>query len=204
MKRKLYFTFLLCLVSNCIFAVQVYNRNGRTNNKTSGAILFVSDVKKNLTIHTRLASASPTVTEWNEDLVSCNVKNTCYNFVDSTKTSNLYSDYLDNSSAQSTEKIFEVVEKQPAFNGNLYQWLSQNMQYPAYALENGIEGKVFLRFIVEKDGSITNVEVVRSSDPSLEKEAVRLVNSMPKWRHGINVGQPVRVKYNLVIPFKIR
>lgn len=102
------------------------------------------------------------------------------------------------------EKIFEVVEKQPSFKGNVNQWLGQNLRYPPAAEENGIEGKVIVQFVVEKDGSVTQVKAVRSPDPSLEKEAIRVVSMMPKWSPGINNGQPVRVKYTLPVTFKLQ
>lgn len=102
------------------------------------------------------------------------------------------------------EKIFEVVEKSPSFKGNINQWLNQNLRYPAAAEENGIEGKVIVQFVVEKDGSVTQIKAVRSPDPSLEKEAIRVVSMMPKWTPGINNGQPVRVKYTLPVSFKLQ
>jgi protein TonB len=78
------------------------------------------------------------------------------------------------------------------------------MQYPPVAAENGIEGTVVVGFVVERDGSISNVNVLRSPDPSLSKEAVRVVKSMPKWNPGMQNGSPVRVKYNVPVKFKLQ
>ena len=104
-------------------------------------------------------------------------------------------------------KVFDVVEQQPAFPGGqgaLLSWLSQNIHYPAVAEENGIQGRVVVSFVVEKDGSISNVQVVRGVDPSLDKEATRVVKSMPKWTPGKQNGQAVRVKYNVPVTFKLQ
>ena len=104
-------------------------------------------------------------------------------------------------------KVFDVVEQQPAFPGGqgaLLQWLSQNIHYPAVAEENGIQGRVVVSFVVEKDGSISNVQVVRGVDPSLDKEAARVVKAMPKWTPGKQNGQAVRVKYNVPVTFKLQ
>ena len=106
-----------------------------------------------------------------------------------------------------TQKIFEVVEQQPQFPGGqaaLFSWLSQNIHYPPVAEENGIYGRVTLSFVVEPDGSISNVQVVRGVDPSLDKEAVRVTKAMPKWQPGKQNGQAVRVKYNLPVTFKLQ
>ena len=106
-----------------------------------------------------------------------------------------------------TQKIFDVVEQQPQFPGGqaaLFSWLSQNIHYPPVAEENGIYGRVTVSFVVEPDGSISNVQVVRGVDPSLDKEAVRVTKAMPKWQPGKQNGQAVRVKYNLPVTFKLQ
>ena len=105
------------------------------------------------------------------------------------------------------QKVWEVVEQQPSFPGGpsaLMQWLSSNIHYPPVAEENGIQGRVVVSFIVEPDGSISNVQVVRGVDPSLDKEAVRVCKAMPKWQPGKQNGQAVRVKYNLPVTFKLQ
>jgi protein TonB len=103
------------------------------------------------------------------------------------------------------DKIFDVVEQAPSFKeGDVRAWLARNMQYPPVAAENGISGRVVVGFVVEKDGSISHVQVLRGVDPSLDKEAVRVVKSMPKWNPGMQNGSPVRVKYNVPVQFKLQ
>ena len=102
-------------------------------------------------------------------------------------------------------KIYDVVEQLPSFpGGNVMAWLSQNMHYPPVAEENNIQGRVMVSFVVEPDGSISNVAVVKGVDPSLDKEAARVVKAMPKWNPGKQNGQAVRVKYNLPVTFKLQ
>ena len=104
-------------------------------------------------------------------------------------------------------KIFTVVEQMPMFPGGdaaLMQYLSQNIHYPAVAAENGVQGRVVVGFVVERDGSITDVNVLRSVDPSLDKEAVRVVKSMPKWNPGKQNGSAVRVKYQVPVSFRLQ
>lgn len=101
-------------------------------------------------------------------------------------------------------KVFTVAEHMPSFKGNVNQWLSQNLTYPAVAAENGIEGRVIVKFVVEKDGRVTDVQVVRSVDPALDREAVNTVKRMPKWNPGMNNGQPARVWFTLPVNFKLQ
>ncbi len=104
------------------------------------------------------------------------------------------------------QEVFTVVEQQPAFPGGmeaLIKYLSENIVYPTIAEENGIQGRVICSFIVERDGSVTNVEVVKRVDPALDQEAVRVVKSMPKWIPGKVKGKAVRVKYTLPISFNL-
>lgn len=105
------------------------------------------------------------------------------------------------------EKVFEVVEQMPSFPGGdkaLMDFLSNNVKYPVVAQENGVQGRVMISFVVEKDGSITDVRVVRSVDPSLDKEAARVVKSMPRWIPGKQNGAAVRVKYNVPVSFRLQ
>ena len=101
------------------------------------------------------------------------------------------------------QKIFDVVEQQPQFPGNLNQYLRDHINYPTIAQENGIQGKVIVQFVVERDGSITQVNVIRGVDPSLDKEAVRVVKRMPKWTPGMQDGKPVRVRFTLPVNFRL-
>ncbi len=106
-----------------------------------------------------------------------------------------------------SNKVFDVVEQMPSFPGGnaaLMAWLSKNINYPAAAAENGIQGRVIVAFVVEPNGSISNVKVVRSVDPSLDKEAASVVGRMPKWNPGKQNGQEVRVKYNVPVTFKLQ
>ena len=104
-------------------------------------------------------------------------------------------------------KVFDVVEQMPSFPGGpsaLMQFLSSNIKYPVVAEENGVQGRVVCTFVVEKDGSITDVRVIKSVDPSLDKEAVRVVKSMPKWIPGKQNGSAVRVKYTVPVTFRLQ
>ena len=104
-------------------------------------------------------------------------------------------------------KVFDVVEQMPSFPGGqaaLMQWLASNMSYPVIAAENGVQGRVIVQFVVEKDGSVSDVQVVKSVDPSLDKEAARVVKAMPKWIPGRQNGAAVRVKYTVPVTFKLQ
>ncbi len=104
-------------------------------------------------------------------------------------------------------KVFDVVEQMPSFPGGqsaLMSYLANNIKYPVVAQENGVQGRVVVSFVVERDGSITDVQVVRSVDPSLDREAQRVVRSMPKWIPGKQNGQAVRVKYNVPVSFRLQ
>ncbi len=104
-------------------------------------------------------------------------------------------------------KVFEAVEQMPSFPGGdaaLMRYLSDNINYPAVAAENGVQGRVVLSFIVERDGHITDVNILRSVDPSLDREAIRVVKSMPRWIPGKQNGQSVRVKYKLPVTFRLQ
>jgi protein TonB len=104
-------------------------------------------------------------------------------------------------------KVFDVVEQMPSFpggNGALLEYLASHVKYPVVAQENGVQGRVIVSFVVEKDGSITDVRVVRSVDPSLDREAARVVSSMPRWTPGKQNGSAVRVKYNVPVMFKLQ
>ncbi len=104
--------------------------------------------------------------------------------------------------------VFVVVETMPEFPGGqqaLFKYLSENVKYPVIAQENGIQGRVICQFVVNKDGAIVDVEVVRSGgDPSLDKEAVRVIKSMPKWNPGKQRGKAVRVKYTVPVNFRLQ
>jgi len=103
--------------------------------------------------------------------------------------------------------IFEVVEQKPEFPGGeqvLLRWIANNIKYPTIAIENGIQGIVFVNFVVDRDGGISNAKVLRSVDPLLDKEALRVVNMLPKWEPGKQRGKPVRVSYTIPIHFRLQ
>ena len=105
------------------------------------------------------------------------------------------------------DEIFVVVEEQPEFPGGntaMMKFLGDNIKYPVIAQENGIQGRVITNFVVEKDGSITDVQVVRGVDPSLDKEAIRVIQSMPKWKPGKQRGSSVRVRFTLPVVFRLQ
>ena len=104
-------------------------------------------------------------------------------------------------------KIFTVVEQMPLFPGGdaaLMGYLRDNIHYPTVAAENGVQGRVVVGFVVERDGSITDVNVLRSVDPSLDREAMRVVKAMPKWTPGKQNGSAVRVKYQVPVTFRLQ
>ena len=101
---------------------------------------------------------------------------------------------------------FVSIEKQPQFPGGLqsfYQYLSRNIKYPKEDVKNKVQGKVFMSFVVEKDGRLTDIHVVRGVSPQIDDEAVRVISASPKWHPGIQFGVPVRVKYNINVNFKL-
>lgn len=105
------------------------------------------------------------------------------------------------------DRIFEIVEENAQFPGGddaCYKWLYDNIKYPAIAQEQGIQGRVFVRFVVNKDGSIVDVEVTRSPDPSLSREAERVIKMMPKWKPARQGNKPVRSRFNLPVMFKLQ
>ena len=106
----------------------------------------------------------------------------------------------------SDEKIFDVVEQPPSFPGGqaaLLSYLSKNVKYPEEALKDNVQGRVIVGFIVEKDGSVSNAKIIRGVDSALDKEAIRIVMSMPKWTPGRQNGRNVRTKYNVPVNFKL-
>ena len=112
----------------------------------------------------------------------------------------------DDSTTSDNEKVYQVVGQQPNFPGGkeeLFKYLAFNMIYPADAAKNKVEGRVLVTFVIEHDGSISNVNVVNSVYPSLDKEAIRVVSGMPKWIPGKANGKTVRVKYTIPITFRL-
>jgi protein TonB len=109
-------------------------------------------------------------------------------------------------SAEETQ-IFMVVESMPEFPGGepaLYKYLAENIKYPQMAKESGIQGRVFVTFVVERDGSVTDVRVLRGIGGGCDEEAIRVVQSMPRWTPGKQRGKSVRVQYNLPVKFTLQ
>lgn len=107
------------------------------------------------------------------------------------------------------EKVYNIamVEQKPEFVGGeaaMYKWLSDHINYPAAAAEEGVSGRVVVEFEVSKTGSIEKVRIIRGRHPALDKEALRVVKSMPKWNPGRNNGQPVKVTYTLPVTFRLQ
>ena len=103
---------------------------------------------------------------------------------------------------------FQLVEEKPSFQGGdanqFSKWVNSRLQYPEIAKENGVQGRVTLQFTVEKDGSVTKVKVLRGVDPSLDKEAVRVVSMSPKWKPGKQRDRAVPVTYTFPVIFQLR
>ena len=104
-------------------------------------------------------------------------------------------------------EVFSVVEDEPEFPGGveaLYKYLAENIKYPVLAKEKGTQGRVYVTFVVEKDGSVTDAKVLRGVSEEVDAEALRVINAMPKWKPGMQQGVPVRVQYNIPIIFKLQ
>ena len=109
--------------------------------------------------------------------------------------------------SQKNQKVYEVVDEMPVFTGGmpaLIEYLQTNLKYPQDAEKQKVEGRVLVSFVVETDGSVTDVKVVRKVFPSLDSEAIRVVQAMPKWTPGKQDNKPVRVRYILPIAFNLK
>ena len=104
-------------------------------------------------------------------------------------------------------EVFTIVEEMPSYPGGdmkMYEYLGKNIKYPQIARESGIQGRVFVNFVVEPDGSVSNVKVLRGIGGGCDEEAIRVVKSMPKWKPGKQRGKAVRVSYTLPVVFKLQ
>ncbi len=109
-------------------------------------------------------------------------------------------------SVQKSNSIFTIVDQQPEFpsgEAEMMKYIQKNLKYPPFARENGIQGRMAVSFSVERDGSITDIKVIRSPAEELSQEAIRIVKNMPKWKPGLQRGKPLRVKYILPITFRL-
>ena len=105
------------------------------------------------------------------------------------------------------QQIFQVVEEMPEFPGGMgecMKFLGKNIKYPTISQENGVQGRVIVQFVVNRDGSIVDPVVVRGVDPYLDKEALRVISTMPKWKPGKQRGKAVRVKYTVPVMFRLQ
>ena len=105
------------------------------------------------------------------------------------------------------QQIFQVVEEMPEFPGGMgecMKWLGKNIKYPTISQENGVQGRVIVQFVINRDGSIVDAKVVRGVDPYLDKEALRVVNQMPKWSPGKQRGKAVRCQFTLPVQFRLQ
>ena len=105
------------------------------------------------------------------------------------------------------QQIFQVVEEMPEFPGGMgecMKFLAKNIKYPTIAQENGVQGRVIVQFVVNRDGSIVDPVVMRGVDPHLDKEALRVIGMMPKWKPGKQRGKEVRVKYTVPVMFRLQ
>ena len=107
----------------------------------------------------------------------------------------------------SNKKIYDVVEMPPSFPGGqaaLLAWIASHVNYPQKAMESRIEGRIIVGFVIECDGSVSQAKIIRSVDPLLDDEAIRVVMGMPKWTPGRQNGKNVRVKYNVPVNFRLQ
>lgn len=117
-------------------------------------------------------------------------------------------EFVDEEEEVEEEHIFMIVEDMPSFQGGdinkFREYINKSLNYPEIAAENGIQGRVILSFVVEPNGSVSNVNILRGVDPALDKEAIRVVKSSPKWKAGMQRGKPVRVSFNIPIIFVLQ
>ena len=119
----------------------------------------------------------------------------------------LFSFMTSTAQTKKNNMVYDVVEVMPQYPGGqiaMLKYIMENIKYPKQIMEEGIQGRVTVSFIVEKDGRVSNVRLLRSVQPSLDKEAIRVVKSMPKWTPGKQNGKPVRVRFNLPVMFKLK
>ena len=189
---------LICLFSLCIVfcapAQRLYRIKVPTTHKTSTTkAIKKSDVLKDSRKSTTAKMANKDSTLNRSQTYSSPASNNIYEF--------------EENEDESAQPIYTVVEKMPEFQGGqaaLLQFLSKSIKYPVDAEKNGIQGRVTCSFVINRDGSIVDAQVLRGVDPSLDKEALRVINSMPKWKPGEQRGKLVRVKYTVPVTFRLQ
>jgi protein TonB len=124
------------------------------------------------------------------------------------KVVEIYAPVLQAEEEATEDEIFVIVEDMPKFRGGdinkFREWVQKRVRYPEVAAENGIQGRVFITFVVEPNGNVTNVSVTRSVDPLLDDAAKEAVAASPKWEPGMQRGRPVRVRYSIPIIFQLQ
>jgi len=160
------------------------------------------------------ASAAVPVLSDQIDIVDDNIEVNEDLFVSLEDQSNMGVEIMDYKTEVAEEVVeeeaipFALVEEKPSFMGgdpNMFsKWIGEHLKYPEIARENGVSGRVILQFTIETDGTLTNVKILRGVDPSLDKEAVRVVTSSPKWKPGKQRDRAVRVSYNFPVVFQLR
>jgi len=118
-----------------------------------------------------------------------------------------YSNMVIEEETRDEGEIFMIVEEMPEFPGGtaeLQKYLATSVRYPVIAQENGVQGRVYIQFVINQNGEVTNAVVLRGVDPSLDKEALRVVQAMPKWKPGKQRNRPVRVSYTVPINFVLQ
>lgn len=118
-----------------------------------------------------------------------------------------FSDIVVGDEQRESDEVFMIVEEMPEFPGGpaaLQKYLASSVKYPVIAQENGIQGRVYIQFVISSKGEVTNAIVLRGVDPSLDKEALRVVENMPKWKPGKQRNRPVRVSYTVPINFVLQ
>ena len=180
--------------------VATVNKNGKITAVKAGSVkITASSGKKSATCNLDVIDTVEDDADVVEDIMASNEDNDEWVYIDQY-------DIVEVEPEPEEEEVFMVVEDQPEFPGGtaaLLEYLRKNIKYPAICRENNIQGRVIVSFIVNRDGSIVDLEVVKSVNPSLDKEALRVVACMPKWKPGSQRGKPVRVKYTIPVNFRL-
>lgn len=139
--------------------------------------------------------------EVEDNIIDLEEDNSTIDFID-------YIEGVEDEEIEEEEIPFMLVEEKPSFMGGdpskFSKWVGEHLQYPDIAKENGVQGRVMLQFTIGSDGSLTNIKVIRGVDPSLDKEAVRVVQSSPKWKPGKQRDRAVKVTYTFPVVFQLR
>ena len=201
MRRIVFILFAIGMALNVAAQPQARRNQGEQQTAKSNA--------NNIT--TRAQIAFPTTAAMSEDVVWRRDIYRELNLEDDANLGVEIKEYIEQVEEEVVEEEaipFQLVETKPGFMGGdanaFSKWVNERLQYPEIAKENGIQGRVLLQFVVGADGSVSNVKVVRGVDPSLDKEAVRVVQSSPKWSPGKQRDRAVKVTYTFPVIFQLR